>query len=102
MIEKLQKDLHTYDLILLVSGDGTDSACGMPGRLLKSRAFRSSPKKLLILPAEKYGELVSLYHTYEFSDRFRVIGRTHQFGGLFNYVDNGLLTEDEAFELILG
>ncbi len=102
LIEKLDSDLHDYDLILLVSGADDHSAGGMMGRLINSRAFRTSTKKILVLPVDKYKELVSLYHTYEFSDRFKVIGRDHQFGGLFNYVDNGLLTEDEAFELILG
>lgn len=101
MKEKLKNDLNTYDLILLAESDDRLSAGGLMGRLLNSQAFRDSEKKILVLPAEKYMDLVSLYHTYEFSDRFRVIGRSSQCGGLFNYVDNGLLTEQEAFELLL-
>lgn len=99
--EKLEKDLCTYDLILLVESEAEQSLGGLMGRLLNSQAFRKSDKKILVLPAEKYTDLVSLYHTYEFSDRFRMVGRSRQYGGLFNYVDNGLLTEAEAFELIL-
>ena len=99
--EKISNDLNIYDLILLVDSDEQSSVGGLMGRLLNSQAFRKSQKKILVLPSEKYKDLVSLYHTYEFSDRFKVIGRSRQHGGLFNYVDNGLLTEQEAFELIL-
>ncbi len=98
---KLENDLKLYDLILLVESDDPSSVGGLMGKLLNTQAFRKSQKKILVLPAEKYGDLVSLYHTYEFSDRFRVIGRSSQYGSLFNYIDNGLLTEAEAFELLL-
>lgn len=99
--EKMENDLDTYDLILLVDNDEQSSFGGLMGKLLNSQAFRKSEKKILVLPAEKYQELVLLYHTYEFSDRFKLIRRSNQHGGLFNYVDNGLLTEQEVFELIL-
>lgn len=99
--EKIKNDLQTYDLILLVeSADGL-SVGGLVGELLNSQAFRRSEKKILVLPAEKYMDLVSLYYTYEFSDRFKVIARSSQYGGLFNYIDNGILTKQEVFELIL-
>ncbi|MCI8507153.1 MAG: hypothetical protein HFJ06_01125 [Lachnospiraceae bacterium] len=99
--EKLENDLRTYDLVLLVESEEVRSVGGLMGKLLNSQAFRKSEKKILVLPAEKYRDLLSLYYTYEFSDRFRVVGRSRQYGGIFNYVDNGLLTEAEAFELIL-
>lgn len=99
--EKIKNDLNIYDLILLVDSDEQLSVGGLMEKLLNSQAFRKSPKKILVLPSEKYMDLVSLYHTYEFSDRFKIIGKSMQYGGLFNYVDNGLLTEQEAFELIL-
>ena len=101
MLKKLENDLQAYDLILLVKNDGTDSIGGMVGRIQNSRAFRNSKKRILVLPAEKYGELVSLYYTYEFSDKFRVIGNDRRFGGLFNYIENKLLTEEEVYELLL-
>ena len=101
MNEKIQNDLNTYDLILLVDSNDHLSVGGLMGNLLNSQAFRKSEKKILVLPAEKYKDLVLLYYTYEFSDRFKVIGRSNQYGSLFNYIDNGLLTEAEAFELLL-
>lgn len=99
--KKIENDLNTYDLILLIDSEDSSSVGGLMGRLLNSPVFRRSEKKILVLPAEKYQDLVSLYHTYEFSDRFRVVGRSRQHGGLFHYVDSGLLTEEEVFELIL-
>lgn len=99
--EKIENALKLYDLILLVESEESSSVGGLLGKLLNAQAFRESEKKILVLPSERYRDLVSLYHTYEFSDRFRMIGRSRQYGGLFNYVDNGLLTEAEAFALIL-
>lgn len=99
--QKQRKDnLESYDLVLLI---GTE--CGNAGdlaeRFLNSQALSESGKKVLVLPVDKYKELVELYYTYEFSDRIRMIGEYRQHGSLMNYVSHGLLTEQEMFESIL-
>ena len=101
MNEKIENALKLYDLILLAESENSSSGGGLMGKLLNAQEFRKSDKKILIRPLEKYRDWLSLYYTYEFSDRFRVIERSRQYGGLFNYVDNGLLTEAEVFALIL-
>lgn len=42
-----------------------------------------------------------LYHTYQFSDRFQVISDETMYGTIFNYVDTGILTMEEAFDALL-
>lgn len=43
--EKVQCDLNTYDLILVVDSDDQRSIGGLMGRLLNSSAFRRSGKE---------------------------------------------------------
>ena len=50
----------------------------------------------MIISEEICMELLKLYHTYEFSDRFQVIAGNDRFGGLDNYVKTGILTREEA------
>ncbi len=100
-LPKIEKALAEYDLVILIDSGNDMSPGGLFEKFINSSPVRNSSKKLLVLPAEKYGDWVELYRTYEFSDRFRVVGRHRQYGCLFNYADNGLLTEREVFELIL-
>lgn len=95
----IEKTLSDYDKIILIMSD--DELLGLYGRFLNSEAFRNSQKRLLVLPAERFPELVSLYSMYEFSDNFQIIGRSRNFGGLYNYVDTEILSEEELFELVL-
>lgn len=37
-----------------------------------------------------------IYLMYEFSDKVRLLEDSPQYGGLYNYVENGLLTQEEA------
>ena len=46
-------------------------------------------------------ELCHLHHMYEFSDRFLTIPETDTYGGLFNFVETGLLQIDEVWEALL-
>lgn len=53
------------------------------------------------LSEEKETALAELYGTYEFSDRFRRLSRSALYGGLWNYVETGLLTPEEAANALL-
>ncbi|HBA50116.1 MAG TPA: hypothetical protein DCZ91_20450 [Lachnospiraceae bacterium] len=45
--------------------------------------------------------LLSLYHMYEFSDRFRLISTREICGSLFQLADTGLLSREEVWEAML-
>jgi len=53
------------------------------------------------LTQDELKKIRDLFYMYEFSDRFRVISREDGYGNIFNLVDNGILTDEEAFEAIL-
>lgn len=46
-------------------------------------------------------EFLELYHMYDFSDRVLVISDYDQYGSLFNYVKNGILTKQEMVDALL-
>ncbi len=54
-----------------------------------------------LLARAEMEELLSLYRLYEFSDKVTVISETTQYGGLINYVKNGLFTPEEMVDAIL-
>ncbi len=83
------------------------------------RIFKASDKKILILasffymlecsnlfieeiPKEKAEKLISLYKMYEFTDNFSMITDDNtSFPNIFNYVETGLLTLQEAWQALL-
>ena len=46
-------------------------------------------------------ELLDLYYLYDFSDRVTVVAESGQYGSLFNYIRNGILTPEEMLDAIL-
>lgn len=98
--KKIKDKLEVYDVILLAGTECSEDD-NLAVQFLNSQAFRESGKKVLMLTADKYEDMVGLYYTYEFSDRIRMIGGNRQHGGLMNYVAHGLLTEEEMFESVL-
>lgn len=107
ILVKLEAALETFDRVLLVTDD------------LQEPFITSSMKKILVLTtknipladipqitysqitAKQQTELLKLYGMYEFSDRFQVIAADGRFGSLWNYVETGILTAQEAMEVLL-
>lgn len=47
-------------------------------------------------------KLYALYHTYEFADNFILLDKSSTFATIFNYVQTGILTPEEAWRALLG
>lgn len=45
--------------------------------------------------------LLEIYRTYEFSDRFHVVGSNAMYGSLFHYMDIGVLSAEEVIKALL-
>ena len=103
----IEKDLEQFDRILLVmdTGMGAFPAVADAKSILVLSAYPVPLESSLQITyrqitAEQQAELLKTYHMYEFSDRFRVVSRDSRFGSLWNYVDAGILTEQEALEAL--
>lgn len=46
-------------------------------------------------------EVREMYFMYDFSDRVSVISDTSQYGSLFNYLENGVITIEDMMEALL-
>ena len=109
--------LESYDIVLLVKGSLPDGS-SMVQALCSSDALKSCGTKVCVFSTENvkndngdvsvtvleeddFLSLEKLYHTYEFSDRFRVLSEETSFGTILNFIRSGDLTKEEAFEAIL-
>lgn len=93
--------IKEYDLILLVEDYDNSFSKDLVDRLKRCDAYKQSDKKICIFGADECKDMISLYYTYEYSDKVKVVGRSRQYGGLFNLVEAGLITYNQAFEAIL-
>ena len=118
-LEELERDIEKYDKIILIWEKG-EAAKGWLEAFYKSETIKHTERKILVLSVvdmqeQQKGrnvcfrpvteteakELCHLHHMYEFSDRFLTIPETDTYGGLFNFVETGLLQIDEVWEALL-
>lgn len=108
ILMEIEKDLERFDRILLIA-DGCIEAFPvvMDAKTVLvlsvgEVSLESNPQiTYRQITTEQETELIKTYHMYEFSDRFRVVSRDSRFGSIWNYVDAGILTEQEALEAIV-
>lgn len=113
LMSRIQHSLDIYDRVLLIQENEEFRKCLEGGRKTDNGNF------LLLMPDtveddfEEFGftqqfltqeemeEISHMYYMYEFSNRFRIVSRENNYGSVFDLVDSGLLTYEEAFEAIL-
>lgn len=89
--EKLTKELNEYSLVIYVDDE-------FRWKDLVYEKYGNREKVLLSSDMREF----EMYRMYEFSDRFIALSESAQYGGVWNYVRNGILTPDEALELLIG
>lgn len=57
--------------------------------------------RLRRISAEEMKDVLEIYRIYDFSDKVIFISDSEQYGNLFNYVNNGILTTEEMVEALL-
>lgn len=108
LLSFLQTAILTYDIILLVTHDAPE----IVSLLSNYPKGRFNKKVLLLLEDSVCGHpdgidcikldeesciaLRQLYHTYEFSNKFRVLSAKNNFGTIWNYIKTGILSPEEA------
>lgn len=115
-IPKLEQLLKENSKVLLLPSEDSNSETLMKF-LNKYVDFMKERKVLLLTDMQAGGwdsdrichistdeveSIVTLYDTYEFSDRFLIWRPENMhYGNLMHYVKNGLLTEEECFRALL-
>ncbi len=91
VIVNLQNALKDHELVVYVDDDfkWKDAA--------KER-LEGDSRVLMVHDAE----FMEVYRSYEFSDKFVVLSESEQYGSIWNYVRNGIITVDEAFDQLIG
>ena len=107
-VHDIEDLLRDYDKVFLMTESRyikmLEEDAGDAGKvivLLPISPTKDMPFDFITIDEIQCEELLKLYHTYEFSDRFQVIMENSCYGGLYNYVKTGILTPKEAEEAAL-
>lgn len=113
-IDIIENLIDDYDMIVLLDDDSED-ICNLKmkifevvhGRdssqclILGKRELRGAYSQYKVIDARQFDAMVKMYHTYEFTDHIRIITHDKKYGSMLNYLETGLLTEDEYIEALL-
>lgn len=113
IVTELRDCLEQYDRVFLFCNNTKQFEI----LFVRSCVFKNTQKKIWIyscnevccsepisrarISPEEERRMLEIYRTYEFSDRFYVIGFTDMYGSLFQYMDTGILTAEEIIEALL-
>lgn len=115
IVKELERYLEDEDLVILVDIPGANPMMEM---LCKSEALSNTSKNVAILSTVncpvKSGRhiyrvltetemrtLLEIYRSYESSDRLILLTDSRNFGSLWNYTSNGLISSEEMFQAML-
>lgn len=93
-LSELKKIINEYDLVIVTEDEDVN-------RIINSEAYCHSDKKIAVLPLSEHKDWIDMYNTYEFTDKFILLQRDVNHGVLYNYVDTGIMSEEEVFEVII-
>lgn len=115
--DNINNFLQKFDLVLLIM-NGSDVTQNLTENFLKSEALQKATRKVLVLSdqnlpytnthnqyyqlnQEELDAIRKMYFMYDFSDHFRVLSDSRQYGGLMNYVKTGDMTMEDVFQTFL-
>lgn len=114
IVEDLQSYLEKEDMVILIDINGANLLTEI---LCMSEAIRISWKRAAILSTvnfpvkpgkhiyrtiseEEMRMLLNIYLSYEASDKLFLFSYSKNYGSLWNYVNNGLISEEEMVEAL--
>lgn len=109
LISKLENFLEQYDKVILLTEPyfpiNIGSAFVVSKKILiiaeKNMYWDENNIDFIKVSKEEAKEMIDLYHTYEFSDCFKVLSDSpHSFGGVLNLYRQGMLTDEEVLKII--
>ncbi|NBH19955.1 hypothetical protein D3Z55_21810 [Clostridiaceae bacterium] len=129
LLENLESDIEKFDRIVLIWEEGPMAERWLEA-FYGSDTVKNGDRKILVLSVldeipgkgnfalsfppmcfpnlsfrhiskTEAKELCKLHYMYDFSNQFLTIPEAKAYGGLFNFVDTGLLQMDEVWEALL-
>lgn len=118
VIKNIKETLEKFDMVLMIK-DGSGVSENLTRDICNSQALNETSKRVLILSGVDISDtenhsyyfrrihrreqeiIEQIYSMYEFSDRFKIISESQQYGSILNYVKSGLLTMEEVFRALL-
>lgn len=110
----IEQAIREYNKVILLA-EGFDENFGGevlehvnitgPKILILSTKQVNAEEKLIVIKQidkETAKRLYALYHTYEFADNFILLEQDSVFATIFNYVQTGILSLEEAWQVLLG
>ena len=109
IINDLESELCIYDKIIIVDKENELAFkiikyIAEHGGINRIKLFLLKENKFLnknlyrILTKSEMTTILAVYRMYEFSNRVTIISENDTYGHLFNYVETGILTEEEAIK----
>ncbi len=95
----LEKSSENFDREFLGHANITDPQI----LILSAKQLNNKEKQTAFrrINEEAAKKLCTLYHIYEFADNFTILEKNSTFATIFNYVQTGILTLEEAWQALL-
>ncbi len=105
-IDKLKTTLNKKVILIASDFSKTEEALAILDvykdiKVLSTNNMCSYHENAELITYSEEQELLDLYHLYEFSDRFLVLENSSMYGSVFHYVDEGVLSFDEAIRSLI-
>lgn len=117
LVKSLETAIKSYDMVVLVV-DGEGLTEGLTHRVTEYLDKKNTGKRILLISrhgkdhkcgqaeirqiSEEYeAALLSIYRMYDCSDHFSALVGDVHYGNILNYVENGILTWEEALDAVL-
>lgn len=114
IVARLQRYLNKEDMVILIDTDGSNPLTEI---LCRSEIPEKSWKRAVILSAANFPRkpgrhsyqtvsekemnmLLKLYRLYEASDKLFLLSDSKNYGSIWNYVNSGLISEEEMLEAL--
>ena len=111
----LESYLEKQDLVVMIDTDGANL---LVSQLCQSDAISKTKKHIvfissvnfpmkpgshiyLSIPEKEMESLIGLYRSYEASDKLMLLSDSRNYGSLWNYVSDGIVSSEELFESML-
>ena len=112
IVTDLRMYLEYEDMVILIDIDGANPLTEM---LCRSEALLNTDKQVVVIGTVNYPSkpgkhiyrtiseremrvLLHIYRSYESSDKLFLLSDSRNYGSAWNYVSNGMITEQEMFE----